>query len=300
MSTERHFLTGYYNLPTFRKETNSYAKYFKEQGYIVEAMHPIYGAFYNRNTANNSMGFDTYWNYENRFSRYSGWGGFASDQEIYSELIKDLEQTNKNGNLYFNFTVTYQNHGPYSTDAIQETYIKQENYSDEAYNMFNRYLTGIKSSNDALYELVKYLDNYKEPTILIVFGDHNPYLGEANYVYNELGINLDLTTTEGFENYYSIPYIIHANSGAKEIFNKDFKGELDTISPNYLMNELFEYLKLQGNEYLQYTSAVKDKVSVINDIYYKENNEYVPIKDSKYQALINEFEKASYYWANKK
>jgi len=300
VNTERHFITGYYKFPSFRKSTNSYARYFKEQGYVVEAMHPIYGAFYNRNTANNSIGFDKYWNFEERFKKYHGWGGFASDSELYSELINDLQETNKNGNNYFNFTVTYQNHGPYSTAPLNETYIKNKNYSNNAYNMFNRYLSGIKGTNEALYDLVKFLDNYEEPTILIFFGDHNPYLGENSYVYRELGINLNLSSEEGFENYYGIPYVIHANDSAKKVYGKDFKGELDTISPNFIMNELFEYIGLNGNEYLQYTSDIKKNVNVLGNIYYKENNKYVAVNESNNKDLINEFLRVNYYWANDK
>ena len=299
ISTERHFITGFYEFPSFRKETNSYARYFKEQGYAVEAMHPIYGAFYNRNTINTNLGFDNYWNYENKFGSYSGWGGYANDSELYSEIIKGLEEANANNEYYFNFSVTYQNHGPYSGENFSENYIENKGYSDYALNMFNRYLSGIKNSNEALYELVEYLNNYDEPTILIFFGDHNPYLGEGGYVYEELGINLNLATLDGFENYYSIPYVIHANPSAKEIFDKDFKGELDTISPNYLMNELFEYIDYEGNEYLKYTSELKKQVGVINPIYYKVNGEYVSSSNNNYQNMIDEFLKVNYYWANR-
>lgn len=298
VSTERHFITGFYEFPSFRRETNSYARYFKEQGYVVEAMHPIYGAFYNRNTVNASLGFDAYWNYENRFNIYNGWGGYANDSELYSEIVKSLEETNKNGNHYFNFSVTYQNHGPYESNTLIESYIKNKEYSDVTFNTINNYLKGIKDSNEALYNLFEYLDNYDEPTILIFFGDHNPYLGDGTYAYDELGINMDLSTIEGFENYYSIPYVIHANESAKEIFDKDFTGELDTISPNYLMNELFEYIGYEGNEYLKYTSEIKKQIDVINPIYYKEEGEYISSSNSNYQNMIDEFIKVNYYWAN--
>ena len=297
VSTERHFITGFYEFPSFRKETNSYARYFKEQGYIVEAMHPIYGAFYNRNTINANLGFDNYWNYENKFWSYNGWASFANDNELYSEIIKGLEEANANNEYYFNFSVTYQNHGPYESTSLIESYIENKDYSSETYNTINNYLRGIKDSNEALYELVEYLDNYDEPTILIFFGDHNPYLGEGTNAYEELGMTMDLSTVDGFENYYSIPYVIHANDSAKEIFDKDFTGELDTISPNYLMNELFEYIGYEGNEYLKYTSELKKQIEVINPIYYKEEGEYVSSSSSNYQNAIDEFIKVNYYWA---
>ena len=108
---------------------------------------------------------------------------------------------------------------------------------------------------------------------------------------------MDLSTIDGFKNYYSIPYVIHANDSAKEMFDKDFTGELDTISPNYLMNELFEYIGYEGNEYLKYTSELKKQIEVINPIYYKEEGEYVSSSSSNYQNAIDEFIKVNYYWA---
>ena len=64
------------------------------------------------------------------------------------------------------------------------------------------------------------------------------------------------------------------------------------------MNELFEYIGLKDNSYLQYTSDIKNNISVINNIYYKEDNKYVEKDNSSYKDIINEFMKVNYYWAN--
>ena len=298
VNTERQYITGYKSLPNFRKETNSYASYFKEQGYSVEAMHPIYGAFYNRNTVNLNMGFDNYWNYENKFSKINS--SFLMDYNFFDYIIEGLENANKENKLYFNFSVTYQNHGPYDTEATTYNYIKDKGYSTNAINMFNRYLNGIKSTNEALEKLVNYLKDYEEPTILVVFGDHNPYLGEADYVYNELGIDMSISNTKSFENYYSIPYFIYGNNAAKKTLNKDFKGEGNTISPNFLMNEVFEYIGYKGNEHLKYTSELKQYIDVINNIYYKENNQYTLRSESIYADKVKEFQYINYYYATNK
>ncbi len=296
--TERNYITGYKDLPTFRKKTYSYASYFKEQGYVTEAMHPIYGSFYNRNTANINMGFDNYWNYENKFSEITP--SFITDYYLFDYIIEGLETANKNNKPYFNFSVTYQNHGPYSVEPTSYNYIKDKGYSSNAKNMFNRYLDGIKSTNDALEKLVNYLKYYEEPTILVVFGDHNPYLGEEDYVYNELGIDMSINSIESFENYYSIPYFIYGNNEAKKVLDKDFKGEGNTISPNFLMNEVLDYINYKGNEYLKYTSNLKEHIDVINDIYYKEDNQYTLKSESKYTDKIKEFQCINYYYATSK
>ena len=50
-------------------------------------MHPIYGSFYNRNTANINMGFDNYWNYENKFSEITP--SFITDYYLFDYIIEN-------------------------------------------------------------------------------------------------------------------------------------------------------------------------------------------------------------------
>ena len=288
--TERNFLTGYYNFPSFRKETNSYVWYFKEQGYITEANHPIYGAFYNRASVNINLGFDNYYNYENRYSlvQYN----FVNDEMFFQDIINSYEEAKKENKPYFNFSVTYQNHGPYSSETYdgKKYYFDKNDMSDEAYNTVNNYFEGIENTNNALYELINYFEKEKEPTIIILFGDHNPFLGDTGY--EELGINLDLSEEEGFLNYYETPYIIYGNSKAKELFNKSFIGKGNDISPMFLMNELFDYVELDGNEYLQYMSDLKKEIDVINPYYNKIDSKYIKSEENK---LVQEYELVNYY-----
>lgn len=296
-NSERRFLTSFYSLPSFRKQTNSYVRYFKEQGYVTEAMHPYYGAFYNRNTVNYNLGYDNYWNWENKFSNISY--EITRDGQLFDTVIENLIKVNKEGKPYFNYTLTYQNHGPYETTEVENVYIKNKGYSENAFNMFNRYLDGIKDTNEALKKLVDFLENYNEPTVLVVFGDHNPYLGENNYTYNELGIDMSLSNPESFINYYSTPYIIYGNNEAKKVLNNDFVGKGETISVDFLMGELFKYSGWSGNEFLKYLNNVNENINVIHDIYNKEDGDYVLRSESKYNNLIEEYKKISYYYSSK-
>lgn len=75
--------------------------------------------------------------------------------------------------------------------------------------------------------------------------------------------------------------------------------EGNTISPNFLMNEVFEYIGYKGNEYLKYTSEFKKYVEVINNIYYKEDNQYALRAESKYSDKIKEFQYINYLIINK-
>ena len=87
--------------------------------------------------------------------------------------------------------------------------------------------------------------------MLAVFGDHKPWLGYSNSAYQELGVNLDTATEEGFYNYYSTRYLIWANDAAKEALGEDFVGEGPDVSSCFLMNLLFDLCGWQGNAWAQ-------------------------------------------------
>lgn len=302
ITTERNFLTGYYELSSFRKKTNSYVWYFKEQGYRTEAMHPIYGAFYNRASVNPNLGFDIYYNYENMFSNIECDTEFVSDDLFFDAIIEGYENSKKDGVPYFNFSVTYQNHVPYNSSYYEgkEYYFDNVGLDDVSYNLINEYFSWIKKTNDALKYLINYFDNEDEPVVVVLFGDHNPALGDNASVYHELGINIDVSNLDGFLNYYETPYVIHANESARKMFDNDFVGNGDDISPIFLMNELFNNMGIKGNNYMQYMNDFKNNIDVISSIYYKEDGEFVNAIDSKYLKLIKEYNSINYYQITKK
>jgi len=298
VDTERAFLTGFNSHPKYFRNTNSFVWYLKEQGYMTHAMHPITGSFYNRRNIDEYLGFDAFDHYDNKYKFIQE--AYLEDLDFFDYIVAGYEECKKNNQPYFNFSVTYQNHGPYSTEKYTEKeYLKKKNGYDEGiYNIINNYFTGIYKTDKAIKELVDYFRKEEEPVIIIIFGDHNPWLGKDRVGYDMLNINLDLSTVEGFKNYYETPYIIWANDGAKRMFNKDFTGEGNDISPNFLMAELFQYLGWDGNEYMQYLFKVKDKFDVIHNLYFKENGEYKKELSDENKELWENFLNVEYYYSH--
>jgi len=299
VNTERAFLTGYQNHPKYYSYTNSFVWYLREQGYRTEAMHPITGSFYNRRNINEYLGFESFDHYDNKYSQIQT--AYLPDNEFFDYIIEGYENSVKDNKPYFNFTVTYQNHGPYSNEKYTDSQFlkKKDHYDESNYNIINNYLGGIGSTDRALRKLVEYFRKKEEPVILVVFGDHNPWLGENNSVYHMLNINLDLSTLDGFKNYYQTPYIIWANDKAREVFNKDFTGKGNDISPCFLMAELFRYLGWKGNEYMKYISQFKEKIDVVHNLYFKENEEFKKELSEEGKKLWKEFVNVEFYFSNK-
>lgn len=309
VTTERSFLTGYNNPEIDAVDTESYIRYFKSQGYYTEAMHPCYGWFYNRRNVNEGLGFDNFDYYENAFDEIPKemvqrdmYSGFLSDYDFFNYIIKGYERVKKEDEKYFNFSVTYQNHGPYPTeDSGGIKYVSwQAGYTVEEYNILNNYLSGIASTDEAIACLYEYISQEEEPIILIMFGDHKPWLGDNNSVYEMLEIDLDMNTSEGAENYYETPYLIYANDAAKMALGKNFKGQGSTVSPMFLMNEMFEYIGIEGPQYLNYLADVKKEYDVINDVYVGKDGKYVLKEEIKDDTTLDEEAWVEYYVKNRR
>lgn len=297
INTERGFLTGYYSHPRYLKDTNSFVWYLKEQGYRTEAMHPIYGWFYNRRNVNEYLGFDTFDYYENKYQQIQE--VFFEDMEFFDYIIEGYKNSKDDNQPYFNFSVTYQNHGPYSSEKYSDIeYLKKKSHYDDAtYNIINNYLAGISKTDKAIKKLVDYFESEEEPTVIVLFGDHNPWLGKDASGYKMMDIDLDFSNVEGFLNYYETPYIIWGNQSAKKMFHKSFIGEGNDISPNFLMAELFQYLGWGGNEYMQYIMGIKDHFDVNHKVYFKENGEYTEELSPENKARYEDFKNVEYYYS---
>ena len=266
IDTERCFITGSTKMYEYRGQADSYARYFASQGYNTEFCHPGYGWFYNRQNVMDYLGFDETNFFEGRYQMPEGYG-LMRDDEFFPDLLDLFEKGTEDGNPYFNFSVTYQNHGPYASDSLYDAereYVPRGSLSEESYNILNNYFWGIKLTDDSLRELVTSLEASDEPVVLTLFGDHKPWLGDNSTVYAELGIDLSRSSDESFYNYYDTQYLIWANSAAKKVLGNDFKGYGGSFSPCYLMMKLFDLCSYEGDEYMAALRETYPLCDVIN------------------------------------
>ena len=254
-NTEWGFLTGYSQHEEFRGPINSYVRYFKDQGYDALYRHPGYSWFYNRSNVNEYLGFD-----ECVFNE-SGFGDlisiedalFKSDTVLVDYLLNDIDSRTEDDDPLFLFSVSYQNHGPYSSETYWEEYVTpaKTGWSMESCCVINNYLAGIRSTIEQMRRLTRELEARDEPIVLVLFGDHKPWMGNGSSVYAEMGVDLDVSTQEGFYNYFSTPYLIYANKAARESLGQDFRGDGGDISPCFLMDKLFFECGWTGDGFMQ-------------------------------------------------
>ncbi len=309
IDSERAFLTGYATLFNYRHDVNSFVRYFKEQGYYTEGSHPGNNWFYNRQNVNRYLGFDNYYFYEDyykyKFKNDSDW--ICSDAIMFPQILNLYQQAKERekDKPYFAFHVTYQGHGPYNDEELiwpGDRLFLNYNVSRKGETAFCNYLGSVRNTWEKIVYMLNVLYNDDEPVVVLLFGDHKPGLGEKNYIYDELGVNLDTSTDKGFLNYYSTEYVIWANPKAKEVLGNDFVGEQEPISVNFLMNKLFEVCSWEGNAFMKYTDKVRETLPIIrtSSVYDSTDNKtpFFETLTPKQQKTLNDYRIAEYYMSS--
>lgn len=292
-NTEFEFLTGHTMayLPQgsiayqqfIHGKTDSCVNLFKKQGYHATGAHPYVSYGWKRRDVYPWLGFDDAF-----FARDMGplekIRIYASDRGFYKYLeSKVLTNTNP----LFSFNVTMQNHGGYG--GTLPTNIEQIKTNDNN-PYLNMYLTLIKASDDAFKEFINYIKARKKPTIVMMFGDHQPNDSVVSSIYSKKGI--DPTTLSGADRMvrYKVPVIIWANYDIPEYHN------LNTSS-NYLSGLLTKLSGLKTTPYQNFLENLSNNVPVIcTQGFYDNTLAYHDIKDlSDYSELTKEYKILQYY-----
>ena len=248
--TEREVLTGNLDGAPYRSDASSYARFFNRQGYATEYYADSPARLYNRANVAEYLGFAE--------SGFNENGGAGSNAAFFDGVRTRFEQHVSSGTPYFGFSVGRVAASP----RDGRTFIAPGTMTEEQLDAINGYLGGVETTVLEIADLADWFDTREEPVVLVVFGDRLPDLGEE--VYAAMGANVSPEKADGFLKRYSVPYVIHANRAAKYVLNVGFSGEAETISPCFLMGELFRQTGWGGTAYMKVAGELTDRVSVIH------------------------------------
>ena len=299
VNTERCFLTGSTYMHDYRSDAGSYVWYLDGQGYTTVGSHPHYESYYNRLNINRYLGFSDYWYRENHYEDLIAdlpdpW---LSDLVVIPEVTKQFLRLASTSPV-FSFNVTMQGHGPYSTGEYiyDASYWDGSGYSDTASHVLNNYLGSVHETSALLWDTVETLRRSKEPVVLLVYGDHKPWLGDNNSVYRELGVDLNPGTWTGFTNYYSTTYLLWANEAAEQVLGHDLSGEGPAVSPGFLMKLVFDQLGWQGDRYMQLSNQVYQLTPIMHTGgYYWENEAFTKAPGEAVKTALQRLTWLEYY-----
>lgn len=269
------------------RKSYSLATTLKEQGYITNAIHSYYPQGYNRNLAYPRLGFDSFLNI-NTLKDLDFIREYPSDLSTYKNII-DLYENKGEDEKLFNFTLTMQNHGSYTDENFQNTIIAENGI----YPKLNQYLSLIKIADSALESLINYFSTQDEHTIILIFGDHQPYVEDEFYNSLLSKSYSDITSKEATEKKYITPFMIWANYDIDEEKYKD----IHDISANYLASLLLDVAEIQKTPYHYFLDNLRKEIPIItgngymdkNGIYhdFSEENEYSELIENYHFLQFN-------------
>lgn len=325
-NTEFEFLTGH-STAFLPSGSNAYMLYVKNpiaslvstveaQGYSSYALHPYYAKGWRRTEVYNNFGLDKFISLDNLiapeiFEEFQSNGSdpdylqqlvetqnpenknmlvrqYVSDQYNFKLLIDDFKGRDKS-KPYFAFNVTMQNHGGYTTSATNFNENIYVTSVSQKYEKTDKYLSLIKYTDDAFRELIQYFSSVKEPTVICMFGDHQPSI-ENEFIAEVMGVNsLNNLTPEQNQSRYCTPFYIWANYDIEE-------KQIDKLSVNYLSSLVLQTAGIKLTEYNKYLLELAKTLPVIDTAGYidSEGIYYKWSDASPYKTLLDDYEKVQY------
>lgn len=223
-------------------------------GYTTIAMHPFYASGWNRPTVYADFGFDQVLFYDS-YQNASWIRAFISDQSNYENIVRLCEEKEEGEKLFF-FNVTMQNHGSYDQEWVnlpREVWLTGE--LEGLYPTVDQFLSLMYQSDLALEYLVNYFSQSEEPTVILLFGDHQPQV-YGTFYEDVLGTDLDAETAQRKQ---AVPFLLWANYDIPEADGME-------LSINYLSSLLTECAGIPQTSYQRFLAALWAEVPVVNAV----------------------------------
>ena len=266
-------------------ESPSLASLLRDQGYRTLAFHPGERTSWQRNQAYPLLGFQDFKCGEDMDVPQEMAHGYVSDRSDFQQIIWEFEHKQA-GEPLFLFNVTIQNHGSY-TDP---DYPAQVQLTDApgAYPMAEQYLTLVNETDQAFQLLVDYFSQYDEPTLIVMFGDHQPSVEQA-FLDKAYGVVQDEMSMEQYMDKFRVPFVIWAN------YPLELEGPADT-SLNFLGQYLLRYAGIESDSYGQYLWDLQTQLPAITFVGYLDpaGKAYSHLETNAYTEKILDYQRLQY------
>ena len=239
-------------------ETPNFMSQLANLGYKTYGVHPYNASGWQRDTVYPMLGIsESFFNrdflYPKRVRSY------ISDESVY-DMIKDLANQNRGtGKPTAVFAVTMQNHGGYTdghTWGNFEQDVEIYNIRSTSASRVSTYMSLIKLSDSAFEGLVQSYENDSTPTVILMFGDHQPNDSVTTPVLNAFGKSKVPANMEELAAQYVVPFVMWANYDIAE------QSEVVT-SLNYLNIFLTEAAGIELSGYQLFRRGLMEEYPVV-------------------------------------
>ncbi len=236
-----------------RNEMPSMASHLKKLGYETIAMHPYGAKGWDRSRVYPLLGFDRFLSL-NDFKGADKLRKYVSDEACFDRII-ELYEEKKEGEPFFLFNVTMQNHGGYEEEF--DNFSPDIDVEGVTAKSLPVYLSLLRRTDKSLEKLIHYFEKADEETMVVFFGDHQPSAYVSNPILRNNGINPDDFAEKNGLQRYKVPYVIWSNFDIREENGQE-------TSPNYLMSDVLEKCGLPLPAYQNSMKELRQEYPVIS------------------------------------
>ena len=291
-----YFSKSYVPFMSFYKTINSRNKLslLKELGNNGYYTKVVFGKdYYLSKKVYENLGVDKY---EEKDVEEEYKGYYTSDEYLMDETIKAFNEKEP-GEKIFYMNCTIQSHQTYELDKYDEYDISIESSTlDESYNeLILSYSQGVYDADVQLGRMYEYIQTLDEPTILIFFGDHLPYLYNTETNDDTLNhLSYFNTGDELLDTYrkYNTQCLILAN------FDLEGEENWDYMSSDMILTSVVNKMGLELSDYYEWLYSIKDVLPSSNYLVSQdtEGNLYWTSElPENMQNILDERELAQYY-----
>ncbi len=270
-----------------KPNTNSLVSTLKKQGYTAIGIHPYPRTNWNRDKCYNNLGFDAFFD-SDYFSGSESLRHFVTDKADFDFVIQTVENKPSPDQKLFIFNVTIQNHGGYASFEDCEKTIYLTGDLEDKYPQTDLYLSLMKRSDEAFEYLIDYFSQCEQPTMIVMFGDHQPSVEDAFYD-DILGKPSSEAALEERVVWYQTPFIIWTNYEQPSC-------HVDRLGTIYLAPLMLKLANLQMTPYNQYLLEMAQEVPAVqasygcidkNGVFYSWDD--ITSDSSPYSTLMNDY-----------
>jgi phosphoglycerol transferase MdoB-like AlkP superfamily enzyme len=229
-----------------RKPMDSLAMDFRRAGYTATALHPFDGSFWNRRNVYRDLGFQAFRD-RDTFVHRDMTGPFINDHALAGEINSVLDE---GAGPHFVFAVSLQGHAPYTGGMYRyanrvAVHDDGHRLTDDSRDQVSTYASGVRDAIHGFNEVVAHAKTSGRKTLVVMFGDHLPSLGDNYMVYRQAGFlasgNQSRWSADDQERMHSVPLLVWSNLGVSmDLPSRPF-------SPIYLGSKIKHQAGLRGN-----------------------------------------------------
>lgn len=165
-----------------RKAAPCLPRLFAEAGYATVASHPNTAVFWNRVNAYDRAGFDVYWS-RNHFDLDDMNGDFLGDASLYRQVLDKVAPLLETGTPTFNYILTFFGHLDYPLNGSRPRVV---HVADD--ERLERYANTVYYKTVETMAFVAELQRRDPDAVIVLFGDHLPFLGGNFESYVRSGV----------------------------------------------------------------------------------------------------------------